>query len=220
VAGQQQPRKDTVLSVGAIPELVNLRAEVLRSAGYEVISTTSGLVPEWHEQRKASIVFSYRGCIRTCSFCAVPKLEGKPFKARSTTRIRHLVHSDHMRVILWDNNILGEAHWRDVVAELKEMQVEVDFNQGLDARLINDESSRALAEINLPTLRLAYDFVNMHDAMERCVLTLKKALTRSRYSHICCYVLYNYKDTPDDLFKRVRDLLAWVWPRIRCVISH
>jgi hypothetical protein len=167
------------------------------------------LVPEWHMQRKASIVFSSRGCIRKCSFCAVPALEGKPFQSRPTTRIRHLVHPDHKRVILWDNNILGEAHWREVVAELKEMQVEADFNQGLDARLVNEESAKALTEINLPTLRLAYDFVNMRDAMQRCVITLRKALTRTRYRHVCCYVLYNYKDTPQDLFSRVRDLLAW-----------
>jgi hypothetical protein len=167
------------------------------------------LVPEWHTGRKASIVFSSRGCIRKCSFCAVPALEGKPFQSRPNTRIRHLVHPDHKRVILWDNNILGEAHWREVVTELKEIGAEADFNQGLDARLVTDESAAALAEINLPTLRLAYDFTNMHDAMQRCVLTLKKALTRTRYRHVCCYVLYNYKDTPEDLYTRVRDLLAW-----------
>lgn len=167
------------------------------------------LVPEWHAKRQASIVFSSRGCIRKCSFCAVPALEGKPFQSRPSTRIRHLVHPDHKRVILWDNNILGEAHWREVVAELKEIGAEADFNQGLDARLVTDESAKALAEINLPTLRLAYDFVNMRDAMKKCVMTLRKALTRNRYRHVCCYVLYNYKDTPQDLYERVRDLLAW-----------
>jgi hypothetical protein len=95
------------------------------------------------------------------------------------------------------------------VTELKEMGVEADFNQGLDARLVNDESAAALAEINLPTLRLAYDFVNMRDAMQKCVMTLRKALTKNRYRHVCCYVLYNYKDRPQDLYHRVRDLLAW-----------
>jgi DNA-binding response OmpR family regulator len=40
MADWPQPRKGVVLSVGTIPELLNLRAEVLRSAGYEVVSTT------------------------------------------------------------------------------------------------------------------------------------------------------------------------------------
>lgn len=206
------------VSLGGI--YASLTPEHARGAGaHEVISglvleaedllPDYGLVPEWHQERKASVVFSYRGCIRNCSFCAVPKLEGKPFRSRPTTRIRHLVHPDHKRVILWDNNILGEEHWREVVRELREMQVEADFNQGLDARLVTDEVARELADLNLPTLRLAYDFVNMRDAIHRCVITLRKTLTRRRYRHICCYVLYNYKDKPEDLFHRVRDLLAW-----------
>jgi hypothetical protein len=48
MADWPQPRKGIVLSVGAIPELVNLRAEVLRSAGYEVISTTSAQKADLH----------------------------------------------------------------------------------------------------------------------------------------------------------------------------
>jgi len=30
-----------------------------------------------------------------------------------------------------------------------------------------------------------------------------------RMGHVVCYVLYNHRDTPHDLFARVRDLLAW-----------
>src|SRR5205823_12143313 len=48
MADWPQPRKSIVLSVGAIHELVNLRAEVLRSAGYEVISTTSAQKADLH----------------------------------------------------------------------------------------------------------------------------------------------------------------------------
>ncbi len=167
------------------------------------------LVPEWHSQRQASILFSSRGCIRSCGFCAVPKLEGKPFSVRPTTKIKHLVHSQHRRVILWDNNILGEAHWPQVFAELKELGLETDFNQGLDARLINEEVARGLAEIKLPTIRLAYDFVAMRDNMMRAITILRKYLPARRYRHVCCYVLYNYTDSPTDLFERVRDLLGW-----------
>lgn len=168
------------------------------------------LVPEWHEQNAASILFSHRGCIRTCSFCSVPKLEGKPFQIRPTTHIKHLIHSKHRRVILWDNNILGESRWREVVTELKELDMPVDFNQGLDARLVTEEVAIALKDLDIPTIRLAYDFQTMRDSVKRAVTLLKGAgLTKRRYRHICSYVLYNYNDKPDDLFTRVRDLLAW-----------
>jgi hypothetical protein len=168
------------------------------------------IVPEWHKNQAASILFSSRGCIRSCGFCAVPKLEGKPFKIRPSTRIKHLVHPDHKRVILWDNNILGETHWPDVVSELKEIGAEADFNQGLDARLVTEEVAIALRDLNVPTLRFAYDFVTMKEQVHDGILRLKKAgFTNRRFRHVTCYVLYNYKDTPDDLFERVRDLLAW-----------
>jgi hypothetical protein len=168
------------------------------------------LVPEWHRDNAASILFSHRGCIRNCSFCAVPKLEGQPFQIRPNTRIKHLVHESHRRVILWDNNILGESHWRDVVSELQELDVQVDFNQGLDARLVTEEVASALKDLDIPTIRLAYDFTAMRKSVRHAVTLLKGAgLTNRRMRHICAYVLYNYKDKPEDLFTRVRDLLAW-----------
>jgi hypothetical protein len=168
------------------------------------------LVPEWHGERAASILFSSRGCVRSCSFCAVPALEGKPFQSRPSTRIKHLVHPDHKRVIMWDNNILGEAHWPDVAAELQDMQVEVDFNQGLDARFITDKVAATLKGLNIPTIRLAYDFATMRKSLMKAISALRGAgLSTRRYGHICTYVLFNYKDTPEELFTRVRDLLAW-----------
>jgi hypothetical protein len=89
------------------------------------------IVPNWHKERRASIFFSQRGCVRKCAFCAVPALEGKPSLLRDNHSVRHLIHPNHNRAILWDNNILGEAHWVDVVSELAALNVSVDFNQGL-----------------------------------------------------------------------------------------
>lgn len=168
------------------------------------------IVPQWHAEQAASILFSSRGCIRSCGFCAVPKLEGKPFKIRPSTHIQHLVHPDHRRVILWDNNILGESHWPEAVKELMELGVEADFNQGLDARLVTEEVAVALRDLKIPTIRFAYDFVNMRQQVKDAISRLREAgLNNRRVRHISCYVLYNYKDTPQDLFERVRDLLAW-----------
>lgn len=167
------------------------------------------IVPEWHSERSASILFSSRGCIRKCNFCAVPKLEGKPFRVRNSTVIKHLVHPEHKRIILWDNNVLGESDWQGVIAELKELGREVDFNQGLDARLVTDEVARALTDLRIPTIRLAYDYPGMHKSIERAVVAFRKAgLNNRRFRHICSYALYNFRDTPEDLFQRVQHLLA------------
>jgi hypothetical protein len=178
--------------------------------GAEDLMPDYALVPDWHRHRAASIVFASRGCIRKCDFCAVPRLEGKPFQMRATTRIKHLVHPDHKRVIFWDNNILGESHWPEVFEEIYELGLEVDFNQGLDARLISEHVAHELKRLKLPTIRMAYDFIGMRKSIQRAIINLRGAgVAGNRMKHVCCYVLYNHRDTPHDLFERVRDLLAW-----------
>lgn len=156
--------------------------------------------PRWN----ASILFSSRGCIRRCKFCAVPYLEGAPTRSQS---IRHLIHPKHKKVILWDNNILGVPNWEDLVEELKELDLEVDFNQGLDARLITERAALTLKGLRMPIIRIAYDNPGMGHAVKAALEYLEAVGFRRR--EVISYVLFNYKDSPEDLFMRVRDLLEW-----------
>jgi len=165
------------------------------------------LVPDWHRKRRASVMFTHRGCIRRCQFCAVPALEGQPFQVRDTGSIKPLVHPEHNRVILWDNNILGESHWQDIVGEIKDLNLEVDFNQGLDARLINEDVAEAFRGLKMPVIRIAYDFPGMGKSVKRAIELLEWAGFSRR--NIVSYVLFNFRDNPEQLFTRVRDLLSW-----------
>ena len=159
------------------------------------------LVPEWD----ASIMFSMRGCIRKCAFCAVPRLEGKTTgKAQG---IRDLIAPNHKKVILWDNNILGVPNWSDVIDELSSTGFSVDFNQGLDARLIDDSVARKLREIRIDPVRLAYDIPGERVAVRSSIESLHAAGFSKR--RIIVYTLYNFTDTPDEFWSRVTDLLSW-----------
>lgn len=159
------------------------------------------LVPHWD----SSIMFATRGCIRKCAFCAVPRLEGKT--VGPAEGVRELVHPDHKKVVLWDNNILGVSNWREVVEELRELNVEVDFNQGLDARLITEEVANDLSQLRIRPVRMAYDIPGETKALERAIPALEYAGFNRRRMHV--YTLYNFTDTPEDFLKRVVDLLAW-----------
>ena len=159
------------------------------------------LVPDWD----ASIMFSMRGCIRKCAFCAVPRLEGKT-KGKAQG-IRDLIEPGHRKVILWDNNVLGVPNWSEVVDELKAAGVSVDFNQGLDARLINDDVARKLRQIRIDPIRLAYDIPSERVAVESAIESLHSAgFSRRR---IIVYTLFNFTDTPEQFWKRVNDLVSW-----------
>jgi hypothetical protein len=159
------------------------------------------LVPDW----KSSILFASRGCIRTCGFCAVPTLEGKLNSIRTT--IRHLVFPGHTKVILWDNNILAAASWRGVFSELHDLGLKVDFNQGLDSRLVTSEVADKLAKMRIAVVRTAYDDLGSGQFVEKAIGQLKKKGIRGR--DIVVYTLYNYVDSPEDFFQRVCSILKW-----------
>lgn len=108
------------------------------------------LVSSW----RASILFTSRGCIRKCSFCSVPRIEPE-FRVKKSAK--HLIYPGHRKVILWDNNILASPYWREIFGEFEELRLGVDFNQGLDARLIDEEVANRLKGLRIPLIRLAYD---------------------------------------------------------------
>ncbi|MGZ7115099.1 MAG: hypothetical protein ACXVI0_08665, partial [Halobacteriota archaeon] len=158
------------------------------------------LVPEWD----GSIIIVNRGCIRSCPFCAVPRLEGG-FRP-SIDSIKWFVYPKHKRIIFWDNNILA-GNWQQLFEELIELKRWVDFNQGLDARLIDNKVAQQLAQLKMEYIRLAYDDADMQPSIEQAIKHLKNARIRAR--KIVVYTLYNFKDTPEDFKHRVQELLEW-----------
>ena len=110
------------------------------------------LVPGWRQ----SIVFSHRGCVNRCPYCAVPIMEPSVGEIKVKS-IRHLIAAGHRKIILWDNNLLGATNWRDLIAELKEIGLPVDFNQGLDARRITKDVAQEFKGLRIDPIRMAYD---------------------------------------------------------------
>ncbi|MDV0442317.1 B12-binding domain-containing radical SAM protein [Methanorbis furvi] len=160
------------------------------------------LVPKWD----GSILFTSRGCGRKCGFCAVPRIEGKICKTRES--IKDYVVDAHSRIILFDNNFLLNPHKDKIFAELREYDKYVDFNQGIDARLITEDIAIKISELKLDsTIRIAYDAKKDRDAVYNAIENLHQAGISKR--SIFVYTLFNYTDTPADFFDRTRDILNW-----------
>lgn len=167
----------------------------------EIFRPDYSLVPGW----KSSLLFATRGCPRKCGFCSVPKLEGAPTQTEGD--IASLIHPDHKKVIFFDNNVLGLPNWNDIFEETIALGLEVDFNQGMDARLITDETAAVIARMKFPVIRLAFDYIGIRPWIERSISTLKEHGIKGR--RLIFYALHNYVDDPEDFFERVRDLLSW-----------
>ena len=164
------------------------------------------LVPQWNKKVGASIIFSSRGCLRSCTFCAVPQIEGKLNTEKHT--IKHLIWPEHKRVILFDNNFLASSGWESVLNEIEELDLRVDFNQGLDARLISQCVAKRISRLKIDRfVRLSYDYVGMEPYVKRAIKLLKSESISGR--NILVYALYNFTDSPQDLFNRIKNTLTW-----------
>lgn len=76
----------------------------------------------------------------------------------------------------------------------------LDFNQGVDGRKINDENMAQLARLAIKPLRIAFDDIHLAEKYSAAVRTAH----RHGIKEISNYMLFNYKDKPEDLYERLK----------------
>ena len=112
-----------------------------------------------------SIGFTTRGCIRNCPFCYVPKMEGE---IREYRKVEEVYRGGDL--ILLDNNILAlEGKFEEVLTFCRRRGVKVEFNQGLDVRLMSDRNVGLFLD-NLKIIikpKFAFDDLNYRAAVEK-----------------------------------------------------
>jgi hypothetical protein len=116
-----------------------------------------------------SLGFLTRGCPNTCAWCIVPKKEGNIYAHADIEEFLR-----HDKVVLMDNNVLASPYGLHQIEKLARIDVKVDFNQGLDARLIDDRVAQLLARIKwLSPIRLACDSQSQMSAVFNAVTLLR-----------------------------------------------
>jgi len=80
----------------------------------------------------------------------------------------------------------------------------VDFNQGIDARLISEQNIKMLSTIPIRPFRLAYDSIGDTNIFQRAT----KLAIENNIQHFSNYILYNWKDKPQDLWVRLNNAVS------------
>lgn len=168
----------------------------------------------------AYFTYASRGCVRKCAFCGVPKLEGDQRDTNSLTEVVKGVsklYGEKRDLILMDNNVVASANFKDIIAEIidlgfergatlkrgrYELQRRVDFNQGVDARILCKDPMylEQLSRIALKPLRIAFDHLGVKKPYSQAI----RFAAEAGITELSNYMLYNFHDTPNDLFERMR----------------
>jgi radical SAM superfamily enzyme YgiQ (UPF0313 family) len=128
----------------------------------------------------AYYLYTTRGCIRQCSFCAVHRIEPKFENFISIVDQIKKIEDNYgakKDLLLLDNNVLASTKFNSIISEIKKSGFKkgakqtyinksgfntsvsrwVDFNQGLDARLLTEQKIARISQIAIRPLRIAFD---------------------------------------------------------------
>jgi hypothetical protein len=176
-----------------------------------------------YELQNSYIGYATRGCPNECSFCAVHQIEPEfngYLPLRRQIQLIEELYGEKRDLILLDNNVLASDRFKDIIQDIKALGFGkgskysyrnksgristvnryVDFNQGLDARLLTEDKMALLSEIAIRPARIAFDDIRFRKLYEEKIrLAAKYGL-----AHLSNYILYNFTDHPTDFYDRLK----------------
>lgn len=146
--------------------------------------------------------FLTRGCPRGCPFCHVATKEG-----RNTVQAGELCdfYNGQKKIVLMDANILACRDHERFLKEISSTHTWVDFNQGIDARLLNPDNLALLNSIKMKDIHFAWDLMDASDSVIRGLQLYTKS-GRVHKDHRRVYVLTNYNTTHEEDLYRIYHL--------------
>lgn len=129
----------------------------------------------YHELTKDTAYgFLTRGCPRGCSFCHVKDKEGQcSYKVADLSEF----WNGQKNIELLDPNLLACNEWEDLLGQLIESKAKVNFNQGLDIRLMTDRKAEMLEQIPIKAIHFAWDRYEDKDFIKPKFLTFRERST-------------------------------------------
>lgn len=155
-----------------------------------------------YPQYDFAISLTSRGCPRSCSFCHVAAKEGRcSVKVADVSDFWRKGGQDKIEVL--DPNILACREKRDLMRQYRETGCRLNFNQGLDIRLLDGHDLEDINAMRIEELHFAWD--NPREDLKQKFEDFKKGFKRK--THIgTVYVLTNFNSTMDENLFRIYTL--------------
>ena len=173
-----------------------------KSKNEELLPEIEKMFPDYslYPQFDFAVSMTSRGCPRGCSFCHVGAKEG-----RCSVKVADVSDfwNGQKEIRILDPNITACKEKRDLMKQYKETGAILDFTQGLDIRLLNDEDLADINEMRLRTLHFAWD--NPKDDLEGKFRNFANGFRRK--SNIgMVYCLTNFNSTMEENLYRIYTL--------------
>lgn len=141
--------------------------------GYDITSklpeNVERLQPDYsiypYIDNKTAYGFLTRGCPNKCAWCVVPRKEGK---IQPYMDVEEIAIDSRTNLVLMDNNILAAGDYAlQQLEKILKNGYRVDFNQALDARLVDDRFAKLLSKIKWIDRRIRFG-CDTHAQIEQC----------------------------------------------------
>ncbi len=159
------------------------------------------LYPEY--TKDTAYGFMTRGCCNNCSFCIVSKKEGM-----CSQKVADLSEfwNGQKHIKLLDPNILACKERKELLQQLIDSKVKVDFTQGLDARFITDEIAELICQCKLEMVHFAFDFMKNEKQIVKGLKIFKEHFKKSDRL-LTVYILTNFDTTHKEDWYRTKKVI-------------
>lgn len=184
--------------------LVNGKEVFDKKKNAELPPEVERMFPDYsiYPQYNFAVAMTSRGCPNGCEFCHVGPKEG-----RCSIKVANVSDfwngQKHIKVL--DPNITACREKRDLMAQYADTGAKINFNQGLDIRLLNDDDIADLNRMKLKDVHFAWDRPeqDLRAKFERYA-SLAKHKPHGSYGTV--YVLTNFNSTLEQDLHRIYTL--------------